>query len=124
MSERLYYIVNFIYIVFSNMSTSLKRIKEYIDFKGIRISTFEKSIGISNGSFGGQLKMNKTIGVDKLESIVKRYQDLNAEWVLTGKGEMLKDADSPIQTIESLRKVIAAQEKTIAALERLVPAKS
>ena len=124
MSERLYYIVNFIYIVFSNMSTSLKRIKEYIDFKGIRISTFEKSIGISNGSFGGQLKKNKTIGVDKLESIVKRYQDLNAEWVLTGKGEMLKDADSPIQTIESLRKVIAAQEKTIAALERLVPAKS
>lgn len=106
------------------MSTPLKRIKEYIDFKGIRISTFEKSIGISNGSFGGQLKKNKTIGVDKLESIIRCYPDLNAEWVLTGKGTMLKDAESHEQAIESLRKVIEAQEKTIAALERLIPAKS
>src|SRR5690606_2667272 len=99
------------------MSASLKRIKEYIDFKGIRISTFEKSIGISNGSFGGQLKKNKTIGVDKLESILKSYPDLNAEWVLTGKGKMLKDTESYEQTIESLKKVIEAQEKAIAALE-------
>src|SRR5690606_24512033 len=106
------------------MSESLKRIKEYIDFKGIRISTFEKSIGISNGSFGGQLKKNKTIGVDKLESILKFYPDLNAEWVLTGKGMMLKDTESYEHTIDSLRKVIEAQEKTIAALERLIPAKS
>lgn len=106
------------------MSASLKRIKEYIDFKGIRISTFEKSIGISNGSFGGQLKKNKTIGVDKLESILKFYPDLNAEWVLTGKGMMLKDTESYEHTIDSLRKVIEAQEKTIAALERLIPAKS
>lgn len=105
------------------MSTTLKRIKEYIDFKGIRISTFEKSIGISNGSFGGQLKKNKTIGVDKLESILRLYPDLSAEWVLTGNGTMLKDTESYEQTIESLRKVIKAQEKTIAVLERFIPAK-
>jgi len=103
------------------MSESLKRIKEYIDYKGIRISTFEKSIGISNGSFGGQLKKNKTIGVDKLETILKFYPDLNAEWVLTGKGTMLKDGETYEQTIDSLKKVIEAQEKTIAALERLIP---
>ncbi|WP_257656570.1 hypothetical protein [Parapedobacter lycopersici] len=105
------------------MSTTLKRIKEYIDFKGIRISTFEKSIGISNGSFGGQLKKNKTIGVDKLESILRLYPDLSAEWVLTGNGTMLKDTESYEQTIESLRKVIRAQEKTIAVLERFIPVK-
>lgn len=122
------------------MSNPLKRIKTYIDFKGITISVFEKSAGLSNGSFGGQLKKNKTIGVDKLENIQKRYPDLNANWVLTGKGNMLteevpakpqdsSDPDSATiailernyeRTIESLNKVIAAQQKTIAALERLV----
>lgn len=106
------------------MSASLKRIKEYIDFKGIRVSSFEKSLGISNGSFGGQLKKNKTIGVDRLETILETYTDLNAEWVLTGRGTMLKDAESHEQTIESLKKVIKAQEKTIAALERLIASKS
>src|SRR5690606_10998212 len=105
------------------MSTTLKRIKEYIDFKGIRISTFEKSIGISNGSFGGQFKKNKTKGVDKLESILRLYPDLSAEWVLTGNGAMLKDTESYEQTIESLRKVIKAQEKTIAVLEHFIRAK-
>lgn len=106
------------------MSTSLKRIKEYIDFKGIRVSVFEKSIGISNGSFGGQLKKNRTIGIDRLENILKVYPDLSAEWVLTGKGTMLKDAESYEQAVESLKKVIRAQEKTIAALERLIASKS
>lgn len=105
------------------MSASLKRIKEYIDFKGIRISMFEKSIGISNGSFGGQLKKNRTIGIDKLERILTFYPELNAEWVLTGKGTMLKDTEDHKLIIESLRKIIKAQEKTIAALEQLIPTK-
>src|SRR5690606_40675380 len=62
----------------------------YLDYKHIRISTFEKSTGLSNGSFGGQLKKNRSIGTDKLENIVRKYTDLNANWVLTGEGEMLK----------------------------------
>jgi len=123
------------------MSNPLKRIKAYIDFKGIKISVFEKSVGLSNGSFGGQLKKNKTIGVDKLENILKKYPDLNANWVLTGKGNMLQEdelanlQDHPNmavailernyeRTIESLNNVIAAQQKTIAALERLVGRKA
>ncbi|SFC08991.1 hypothetical protein SAMN05421747_10491 [Parapedobacter composti] len=124
------------------MSTPLKRIKHFIDLKGITVSAFEKSVGFSNGSFSGQLKRNRTIGVDKLEHILKTYPDLNAEWVLTGRGHMLRDAekesDTPPpafqeaitvmernyeRTIESLNQVIAAQQKTIAVLEQLVARK-
>lgn len=69
---------------------TLTRIKEYIDFKGVNNSTFEKEVGMSNGSFASQLKNNKTIGVDKLENILKIYSEINPEWLLTGKGSMLK----------------------------------
>lgn len=69
---------------------TLQRIKEYIDFKELTVSFFEKEVGMSNGSFASQLKNNKTIGVDKLENILKRFKDLNPEWVLTGNGEMQK----------------------------------
>ncbi|MCL1942440.1 MAG: hypothetical protein FWF54_02685 [Candidatus Azobacteroides sp.] len=72
----------------------LDRIKQYIDFKGINISRFEKSIDMSNASFGKSLKNKGSIGSDKLERILKAYPDLNPEWLLTGKGEMLKKLDS------------------------------
>lgn len=69
---------------------TVNRIKQYIDLKGIKVSSFEREIGMSNGSFASQLKNNKTIGVDKLENILKIYPDINTEWLLTGHGSMLK----------------------------------
>ena len=72
------------------MST-LKRIKKFIDYKGISIKSFEENVGFSNGAFGSQLRNNKTIGVDKLENILSFYPEISPEWLLTGKGEMLKE---------------------------------
>lgn len=72
-----------------NIST-LQRIKQFIDYKGFTNKEFESSVGFSNGAFASQLKKNRTIGVDKLENILSIYKDLNAEWLLTGEGSMLK----------------------------------
>ncbi len=126
------------------MSSPLKRIKDYIDFKRIKISVFEKSVGFSNGLFGGQLKKNKTIGIDKLENILTVYPDLNANWVLTGKESMLRNDVREEATVKSqstehelandlkrnheeviasLNDVIAAQQKTISLLEQLATGK-
>lgn len=69
---------------------TLQRIKQYIDAKGIKVSTLEREVGMSNGSFARQLKNNKTIGVDKLENIVRKYTDVDPEWLLTGNGTMFK----------------------------------
>ena len=120
---------------------TLKRIKQYLDSKGIRVSVFEREIGFSNGSFASQLKNDKTIGVDKLEKILRIYTDFNAEWLLTGNGNMFKEdilnetptpynkidkvnaeesinykelAESRKETIESLKKVILCLEAQLA----------
>jgi hypothetical protein len=69
----------------------LNRIKEYLDFKSISISAFERSIGMSNASFGKSLKSNGAIGTDKLENILSVYPDISAEWLLTGRGEMIRN---------------------------------
>ena len=73
---------------------TISRIKEYIDFKGVTNKKFEESVGFSNGAFASQLKKNRTIGVDKLENILFTYPDINTEWLLTGKGEMLKTKEA------------------------------
>ncbi|MCG9911881.1 MAG: S24 family peptidase [Flavobacteriales bacterium] len=52
------------------------------------ISEFEHSIGVSNGYVNS---ISKSIGIDKLETIVEKYSNINLEWLLTGKGFMLKN---------------------------------
>ncbi len=76
----------------------LERIKEYIDSKGITVAAFERSIGMSNASFGKSLKNKGAIGSDKIENILSTYSDLSPEWLLTGTGNMFKsDTDKSIE---------------------------
>ncbi|MCD9575985.1 hypothetical protein [Flavobacterium soyae] len=119
---------------------TINRIKQYLDYKGIRVGAFEKVVGMSNGSFASQLKHNKTIGVDKLENILKKYTDIDIEWLLTGEGDMIKLdilrdtgeiykktekiteqavnykdlAEARKETIESLKKIIQHLDEQIA----------
>ena len=69
----------------------LERLKTYIDYKKISVSAFEKSIGMSNASFGKSLKTGGAIGTDKLENILNLYKDINPSWLLTGIGQMIID---------------------------------
>ena len=79
------------------MSSTLKRIKEFIDFKGLTNQKFEKEVGFSNGSFASQLKRDRTIGVDKLENILQIFNEINPIWLLTGKGEMLLQDENDVK---------------------------
>lgn len=75
------------------MCQILTRLKKYMEAKTISTAAFEKSIGMSNGLLGKQLKKNGTIGSDKLEKILINYPDLSPEWLILGAGPMLKSDD-------------------------------
>ena len=67
----------------------LERLKQYIDFKGISVAAFERSIGMANASFGKSLKKQGAIGTDKLENILNIYPDISPAWLLKGEGNMI-----------------------------------
>lgn len=73
----------------------LDRIKQFIDYKGIAVSAFEKSIGMSNASFGKSLRSGGAIGTDKLENILNIYPELSPSWLVSGEGPMLRGDDQP-----------------------------
>jgi len=101
----------------------LQRLKEYIDFKGIKISGFEKSIGMSNASLVKPMRSGGSIGADKLEIIFKVYPDLNPTWLLTGEGEMLnKEKKNYPESggVSILEEPTAIYEKKVATLEKTV----
>lgn len=73
----------------------LERLKEYIDYRGISVAAFERSIGMANASFGKSLKNKGAIGTDKLEKILSTYPEISPAWLMTGEGDMLKTKRTP-----------------------------
>lgn len=62
------------------------RLEDYLINKSIKKTHFESSIGAANGFINS---IKRSISPEYLEEIANKYPDLNIEWLLIGKGEML-----------------------------------
>lgn len=91
------------------MNSIQERITKYIENKGITPYKFCKDLGFSMG----YLDKRGAIGTDKYLKIIEYYPEINPEWLLTGKGEMLKD----YQTINERLSVLNKQEQKLLNLE-------
>jgi len=66
------------------------RLKLFLDKNGVSINHFEKQIGASNGLIGKAIREERDIGSSYIEKIVLANPDLNPDWLLTGRGNMIK----------------------------------
>lgn len=66
---------------------STDRIKEYIHYKGITKYKFCLDLGFSNKF----LDNSNNMGTNKACKILHYYPDINAHWLLTGEGKMLRE---------------------------------
>lgn len=73
------------------MKTIVEKLKEYLAQKMIPISLAEKKIGLSNGSLSKPFNTGTTIKTDTLEKFLNHFSDINPDWLLKGKGQMLKE---------------------------------
>jgi cell division protein FtsB len=71
-------------------SKIINRVFQYLDYKGIPHTRFEKEVGFSNGYLNTQLKRCADLGESAIRKIIDYCLDLNEVWLITGKGEMLK----------------------------------
>jgi phage repressor protein C with HTH and peptisase S24 domain len=71
---------------FSNIK---ERILYIIEYHNDTKEDFFKKIGMTYGNFKGSAKKTP-INSDAIVNILSIYKDINPEWLLTGKGEMLK----------------------------------
>ncbi|WP_131840154.1 hypothetical protein [Acetobacteroides hydrogenigenes] len=69
---------------------SLDRLYLYLEYKGIKPTTFERNAGFSKGYFSGQKKRNGDFGESALRIIISMCPDMDEVWFITGAGEMLK----------------------------------
>lgn len=71
-----------------------ERIMRYLDNKGMSPTKAEQMLGWSKGAF---IKA-KSISADKAGEFLLLFADLSAEWLLRGKGAMLKSDKTPQST--------------------------
>lgn len=74
--------------------TVKERIKEFCKHRHITIMKFEELSNLSNGYVSA---IRKSIGVEKLEGILRAFPELSREWLLYGEGEMIKPQRSVVQ---------------------------
>ena len=77
----------------------IERIQIFMHFKKISPHAFEQKIDLSNGYFSKQLKNLGSVGSDILIKIYLAYPELDILWILTGEGQMLKQAEQESQQI-------------------------
>lgn len=66
------------------------RLDKYIKYKGLNDNKVTVQTGIPVGSLGKQRKGSRGLSVQSIAKLLHSYDDLNSEWLLTGKGSMLK----------------------------------
>jgi hypothetical protein len=114
------------------MSSISLRIKDLIDLKKLNISSFEKKIDAGNNSIGTIIKRNSNVSGEILSKILNTFLDVNAEWLITGKGEMIKstglnaaaeqteifEKSAPAIKLDPIDELITMQKKEINRLEK------
>ncbi len=74
------------------------RLKTIAQRNHLSIRAFEETCNLGRGNVSN-MAQDGSIGSDKLAKIIDTFPDVNLQWLLTGKGSMLKDNDIPGEVV-------------------------
>lgn len=100
------------------------RLDKYMEFKCLNDNKVTVQTGIPVGSLGKQRKGARGLSASSIAKILCMYEDLNADWLITGRGAMLNTSSEELDSnaenkdgllIDALLKLARAQENLIDA---------
>lgn len=113
-----------------------ERIKKFMEYKGISPSEFADSIGVQRSNVTHVLKNRNKPSFQFIEKMLQIYPELNAKWLLLGKGNMIENSikektlfdqltdTSPNPVSPSPPPAIAVTEKNLTIETKKEPVKS
>jgi monoamine oxidase len=91
-----------------------ERLREYCNEKGVKVATFERTTGLSEG----YVHKMKSLGSDILERIKQEYPDMDLNWLITGKGETPQNSRTTaewLSVVKELTRTNSRLEKELKA---------
>lgn len=95
------------------------RIQRYIDYKKMSNRAFELKAGLSNGYIQTMIKQKGNIGIKTISKIIEAFPDINLNFLITGKGEVVIEEEKITEKKDYQDQLIEAQQKLIEKLERI-----
>lgn len=95
-----------------------ERLRKIADYKNLSYRAFALKIGTSSQVFGTYLR-GRVPSFEVISSIIETYDDISAEWLLTGNGNMLKSSSTPHDSPET-SSLILSQQRTIENLSETI----
>lgn len=100
----------------------IERIKAIMNHYNLSVNAFSAKIGANQVTINQQMNGDRKVSLDTILKIVNSFDLISAQWLLTGKGEMLKSSSSkeesaPI-TNGRLLSIIESQQRTIENLSK------
>lgn len=99
---------------------AIDRIEELINFYNLSIREFESKIGTKTNSIQAAIRRKASVKDDTLNRVLKTFTGVNAEWLLSGRGEMfvksnqetipILTSDQKVQEINDLLKKVIKEE--------------
>lgn len=77
-------------------SPILQRVIQIIKELNLTDNQFSKRLKIAQTTMSGYLSGNRKLSLQVIESVLSEFDDISAEWLLRGEGEMYKADDKNI----------------------------
>ena len=74
------------------------RLLQFAEQQGLKKEEFYRQIGIDGANFRGKNALSE-LGSEKIVSILSTFPELNSDWLLLGRGEMLRSATQSVGNI-------------------------
>lgn len=68
----------------------IDRVKEVLRTKSKSVREFAELIGVKQVTLNQQLAGDRKLSLDIVQSILNSFEDISSEWLLRGKGDMIK----------------------------------
>lgn len=72
------------------MERKIDRLDKYMKASDLNDHKIAAKTGLTNGVIGKSRKEGRDLSAPALEQILKSYPEINAEWLIMGRGDMIK----------------------------------
>lgn len=84
------------------MDNFFTRLDAFMKYKGLNDNKITVQAGIAVGTLGKQRRGGKGLSYESISKILRTYPDLSTEWLITGRGEMLKKDEAEFVDMKTL----------------------
>lgn len=91
-------------------STIIERIRAIIRNEGISVEAFSRATGISKYTLDSMFKKGTSPSFDNLSKVISAYAQYSLDWLVTGKGEMMKGNLAYNETSDEERNILSEPE--------------